>query len=284
MGIEEILPDSGGIGTVNTEEKVFEALEQFKELLGHYPTKEEWDENKEEIGVTTRAGHLKRNTGMGLAEAKDMVGADKSRYQHSGEQHTLTEEMKEPSPEKAYIVGVLLGDGSLGEYTRTIKFTLQTKDKEFVDEVSRCLSEWIKQGSDVTISKLPKRGDNQEPVYSLSKGSSEPFEELMRLYNMDPTKFPDEFEGYEIELLRGLWDSEGHISQGIVGFTNTDEEILELYYVLLQNIFGWDSDDMSLYETNKETQAKQIRMRKKHTEEFVETVQPTITRKFGGNI
>lgn len=305
MSIDELMPkdvDSqnkhyhqiNGL-TVNSKDRLFEALQRFKELLGHYPTSSEWNENKDEANVNTRASHIKRNTGMGLAEAKDELGADKSRYQPSGKSYKITEEMKKPSAEKAYLIGVILGDASVGQYHGDWKFTMQTKDREFAKGVADNLEKWISE-EEVTVKvRGPmNRDDNSEPVWQISKGGKEIFKELNEIQNLDADEILKEFNKYIKHLLRGLWDSEGSVDKrGKIMFTNTDIKVMRLYLNTLINVLNIKTDSEWKWASYKRSGQRlgHIYIRvdnenvittsipKRYNKEFLNKINPTIERK-----
>lgn len=287
------------IGTVNTEDKLYKALDQFKDLLGHYPTIREWNDNRHKVGIKTSGDHISRNTGMGIYEARNNLGADKSRYQARGIRHDLTEEMKSPSSEKGYLLGVVLGDASVGYYGGDWKFSMDVADKEFAEKTADTLEEWITDGrAEVKVRGPMHKGENARPQWRIMKGLKEPCKELDRVQELSYDEIVEEFKGYEKSILRGLWDAEGHITNnGGVGFTNTDIKIIKLYIEMLYKTVdvkvskywrwasskrkGVRSGDVYLTVQNKDKHkdCMKVIIPKIYTAQFNETIQSTILRK-----
>lgn len=62
--------------TINTEEKARMYVNKMKEYLGHIPSTQEWNNNREEIGVSTKTMNFKQNIGKGFHQVLSEVFDD----------------------------------------------------------------------------------------------------------------------------------------------------------------------------------------------------------------
>ena len=128
-----------------------------------------------------------------------------------------------------YVLGVLLGDGDL--HGSQVNFS--SNDKEIVDELSKRLSlEYVIKKQNSCPFKYS--------IVSLTKGINKLNRELKRL-NLKTTSYykfiPDKYKYSTIEdryeLVRGLLDTDGSITNGSVRFSSTSEKLTDdLAYVL----------------------------------------------------
>lgn len=303
---QEIKEISGGNVTIDSVETAIEMIEKYEEKYGEMPIVKNWDDRMDEMGVNTAARHFKSNTGKTFGEIKEIVSGDKSRVR-------LTEDVKQPSAAKAYCIGVILGDGNVGE--REIKgknetakvIQLNTKDKDFAEEFARQLCKWLDiswdgWGSDDTAvscgGPYQQENENAKNVYHVSKEVANAYEHLMRYQDAESEEILElrnEFEEYKADLLRGLWDAEGHINvDGKIGFTNAENGILELYMKLVNDIIGTKLDEKGEWTTDSKHSkkygefrvterldwgARQVYIPTKYRDDFFNKIQPTIQRK-----
>ena len=127
-----------------------------------------------------------------------------------------------PSPELAYVIGVVLGDGyacSTGNYKKIIG--LRARDEEFVREFARCLARVL--GREVKVRFWEER------KLFVARACSAPLYELLRkpadLDRLRP--FIEHCDMCVAAFLRGFFDSEGLVKEnGHISVTNTDLELL----------------------------------------------------------
>ena len=140
-----------------------------------------------------------------------------------------------------YIIGLLIGDGSLTQKTPSLSFNI--KEKEMMEEVQNILNyirfnfkKTSENGLQTTLVSLDKESDNLENIF---------FTEIKKLgLNVKSCdKFiPKEYLYNSIEnrkrLLQGLMDSDGHCVKNRTGITNTSKQLIEDIKELVQSLGG----------------------------------------------
>jgi len=137
----------------------------------------------------------------------------------------------DPSPELAYVIGVIAGDGNLNVHGYNYEMLLSVTDHDFAKEFSRCLAKilgrpnpyrvrwseqrkrWIVQGSSIILHGFLRRGWQTLKMY---------VEHCYRCIAF---------------FLRALFDSEGTISRNRLSIYNTDRHLL-LYIRELLSKYG----------------------------------------------
>lgn len=195
------------------------------------------------------------------------------------------------SRDKAYLVGVIMGDASVYKTSDGRKLLkLQAADKEFVTRFARVFcnltdlnwSGFKHEDTEVTCCEYAGRDDKHSDTYEVSKGIAPVYEHLSSYGEMHPCDILEEFEGYYPWLLRGLWDAEGSVcsESGRITFVNTDKSIRELYIALLDEVLTVDVDSDELYvKTDSQGNNTIVRIPARYSEEFLMKVNPTIERK-----
>lgn len=220
----------------------------------------------------------------------------------------VTEDMLNPSCEKAYIVGVILGDASISVNCNGGKYIqLGVIDKCFAERFGEVLCDylgldwcgWGSDETDVCCSELTSGSSSDSDMWTVNKGIAPIYDHIVEYQNLslnsssvtDVLELSDEFKGYHTSLLRGLWDSEGSVNQdwGGVSFRNTNLGTIRLYIELIDSITSINvSNDYSiLYEESSgylgdlyiNSESDKVLISKDMCEEFYYTVQPTIQRK-----
>jgi intein-encoded DNA endonuclease-like protein len=134
----------------------------------------------------------------------------------------------EPSEELAYVIGVVLGDGSAINYT----IRLRAKDKEFVEEFARCLA--------TVLGRSPIKiiYEKSTECYIAEVHSKTLWELLKKPVDLERLrKYIEHCEKCMAAFLRGFFDSEGHVNErGYVVIDNTDYALLEYVQQLLKKI------------------------------------------------
>lgn len=129
--------------------------------------------------------------------------------------------------EEAYILGVLCGDGYIVKKTNRIE--LQVKDKDFIEFFDKCFQKKFNR-----TGRIRKRKDNGLWAYSLY---SKEIVKSLSIYNekcktkewrvpKEVINGNDKIKGF---YLRGLFDSEGHISNNLhnIEFVSTNFNALK---------------------------------------------------------
>ncbi len=139
----------------------------------------------------------------------------------------------EPSVELAYIIGVVLGDGTAthdGNYGKVI--ALRAKDEEFVREFARCLTKALGRENPVKVWfwKTQKLFVAKEYSVALYRLLHKPVD-LGRL-----RPFIEHCEECMAAFLRGFADSEGSVDKGLIYICNTNKELLNVVRGLLKRL------------------------------------------------
>ena len=163
----------------------------------------------------------------------------------------------DPSPELAYVIGVMFGDGCVGfrRAGRAYRYRIRLKvvDKDFAEEFKRCL-EALGLKPSLRLERDKTRCDrwcveaNSKILYEFLKRPKEKLFEVAK-------KYP-------IEFLRGFFDSEGTVYLNPknpriarVRASNYDLELLEFMKVLLLDLGIYST----IYITKKKGEQSNIR-------------------------
>lgn len=209
--------------------------------------------------------------------------AQTSVNQHAG--------IRETSRDKAYLVGVIMGDASVHQTSDGRKLLkLTATDKEFVSRFARVFcdmaglnwSGFEHEDTQITAYHSAKDQGNHADTYEVSKSIAPVYDHLKSYEEPDPDTIMEEFKGHYPWLLRGLWDAEGSVGKesGRISFVNTDERIKEIYIRLLNEVIGIERDSPDLYiKTDSQGQDSIVRIPARYSAEFIMKVNPTIERK-----
>jgi len=143
-------------------------------------------------------------------------------------------ELLEPSEDLGYVIGVRLGDGYTRKTSRNYVIGLKAKDKEFVEEFGRRLG--------AVLGGEPIRPRFRKDVGKyFAEATSKTLYELLRK-PIDLKRIKKHVEHCKkctAAFLRGLFDSEGHVSKrGYIILYNTNYEVLAYAQKLLKRRFG----------------------------------------------
>lgn len=140
-----------------------------------------------------------------------MVGSDYNARQLVGSFATVTQE-------KAFLSGVLVGDGSLIESTHA--YQLQACDRELVDETLRCLKA-VYGTTKATVRTIAPRRPDQKTSYMIVVGSVLMYRELMaffdghaprcRTWRVPSAISASASHDIKAAFVRGFADSEAHV-------------------------------------------------------------------------
>lgn len=152
-----------------------------------------------------------------------------------------------PSPELAYVIGVVLGDGNLSQRKKSGErsgrvIRLRARDKEFVEKFALAMSKLLRKRKPYKVVFE----NNQYRVYGYSFYL---FEFLKKQFD---TLKPF-IEAYPTEFIKGVVDSEGSVKISVwrwktyrtltinVAITNTNLELLLYVHELLRKHLGIES-------------------------------------------
>lgn len=293
MGLDNFRGDvNRGRGSHNkkSEEELKEALKRFiveEEEKLTYTNFQQTDGYPSSRTVEKRLGSWN--------EALKQVGADINKETSTID---VTDDMYRPSASKAYLVGALMGDGTINKVD---SFMLPTVDKEFAVEVGKAFCEWSGlewdgfNSDDTEVSTFIRELEEEEhnDQYVIKKGVSDIADHLRRYkYPDDPKEIINEFSGYKKELVRGLWDAEGSVkADGRILFTNLDESVVKIYTKTVSDVLRINSVERvgdgikkfksnEIYKVSRTDGAVNVVIPSEHKNKFISTVSPTIKRKF----
>jgi len=135
-----------------------------------------------------------------------------------------------PSEELAYIIGVVFGDGYVGNPRKhEYVIFLRVKDLEFAEEFARCIAK-------VLGREPPKPIPVKDGTFVVAVYSKTLYELLKKPINIDRTRqYIEHCLDCICAFLRGFFDSEGGIyGNGNIRVFNTDKSLLEYIKELLK--------------------------------------------------
>jgi DNA polymerase-3 subunit alpha len=132
--------------------------------------------------------------------------------------------------DKAYILGLLIGNGEMKPGTKTITCSTEEQAKWISEEISR------------VFGGEPKYYQNTRAWYAYSKFNTAPRKSpptnfLDKQYGVGqwiskshtktlPTQFRDFNERSRVELLRGIWDADGHYGKNLIYYRSVSHKLL----------------------------------------------------------
>ncbi|RLF21228.1 MAG: hypothetical protein DRN15_02675 [Thermoprotei archaeon] len=141
-------------------------------------------------------------------------------------------------PELAYIIGVTLGDGSVGIIKRYSKgsrryvFSLKVRDQEFAEAVKKAIE---RLGLHCSIRKRYMR--RKEAVYYEVYCCVKRFVVFLKDIKDHPEKAWQWIREYEKEFLKGFYESEGNLSiEGYIRIYNKRREYIDMIVKCLQRL------------------------------------------------
>ena len=130
-------------------------------------------------------------------------------------------------PVHPYLLGILLGDGSLTNN----RIVLTSVDSEIVEAVS-----WLALQHGVTCKETPSEGRAQGYLLSNDRGQGNPLLESLRDLGIQECRSGEKFipaqyrtasREQRLQLLAGLLDTDGHLSDGYFDFVVKSRELAE---------------------------------------------------------
>ena len=123
--------------------------------------------------------------------------------------------------EKGYIRGTLLGDGTICKFKdrKWIRemIQLQVVDKEFAQLFLDCINKFCKKKYNLK---------NYKNLFKVTIYQKSDVKKIKDIFSLDSDNF-----FYKVGLMKGLFDSEGHISRDryAINFTNTNKDLISIY-------------------------------------------------------
>lgn len=132
--------------------------------------------------------------------------------------HNIPRSSKKLTPEKAYIIGVLCGDGWIwySKKHKSYQIGLEATDEEFVEEFKRCLTKVFKKKlTKRKIKRKRKEWQNKYRVKLCSKMACEDLISYGSTFKKDTWIVPKEIKispmNIQARFLMGFFDSEGSV-------------------------------------------------------------------------
>ncbi len=155
--------------------------------------------------------------------------------------HKLTEKQKEITPELAYILGVMFGDGSVYGKDKVIR--LGVKDKDFRDVFASVLESWSKKKPYTTHYLNRGRVHHQCILWSKDAGTF--LDSVRKRGRVPPTIINSDNELLKIMFVRGFADSEGGVMNNSIGVFNKNLVVLrDIRKILIE--LGFDSNHLGI--------------------------------------
>ncbi|EGQ44100.1 MAG: hypothetical protein J07AB43_01590 [Candidatus Nanosalina sp. J07AB43] len=199
----------------------------------------------------------------------------------------------EMSPSKAYVIGVLIGDGSVITEKGQHKIQLSTADESFKEMYCNRLCEFT------NLDRSSITEGTTDNMYYATKVSKELTLEMDKYMSGTWTEWVDELTTEEaIYLISGLYDSEGHYDErvGKCSFTSTSISIKNLFvWCLTEHLLDFTAvsevrrksisyHNFSIHEFFREETSNieyQVILSEEFSERFINSISCSISRKLG---
>ena len=135
------------------------------------------------------------------------------------------------SPELAYVIGVIAGDGNLSIHGHNYEMLLSVTDRDFAEEFSRCLAKILGKPNLYKVRWSEKR------KRWIVQGSSIFLHRFLRGGWQRLKRYVEHCYRCRASFLRALFDGEGTINRNRISIYNTDLRLL-LYIRQLLSKFG----------------------------------------------
>src|SRR5437016_3203587 len=135
------------------------------------------------------------------------------------------------SPELAYVIGAIAGDGNLNVHGYNYEMLLSVTDRDFAEEFSRCLAEILRKPNRYKVRWSEKR------KRWIVQGSSIFLHQFLNGGWQRLKRYVEHCYRCRASFLRALFDGEGTINRNRISIYNTDLRLL-LYIRQLLSKFG----------------------------------------------
>jgi len=189
-----------------------------------------------------------------------------------------------PNKDLAYVIGVLLGDGSVsqcksGEYKgKTYKrwrFRLKTTSKDFALSVAEACKR-IGLNPHIFYCDTPyyRKNPNYKIPYEVVVYNEE-FCKLLFNIKLNPKNAIKYIEGFEKEFIKGFYESEGYLSKYALEIYNANRDIIEVVCYALEKIgFKYNLTEKTI--RNKKYYRISILGGRKEHKRFISVINPCI--------
>jgi intein-encoded DNA endonuclease-like protein len=133
-----------------------------------------------------------------------------------------------PTPELAYVIGVILGDGNLNIHGYNAEMILAVTDHDFAEEFSRCLAIVLQRDHPYTVRWHARK--NRWVV----QGSSILLHKFLNCDWKSFKKWIEHCDKCTVSFLKAFYDGEGCISNRSLTVYNSRREVLKY----IQNLLG----------------------------------------------
>ena len=141
--------------------------------------------------------------------------------------------------ELGYVFGMYLGDGSSQVNSKggITHWALGINEDRARQKLHKCFK--VVSGLDLVTRNHEDKGHTRETLYNVA------WSRLFKRFGKRSNKhLPEEFwdasnHSYLLGVLEGLGDSDGHLQEGILKFTNTSPVLIEQYSIIHYILFGY---------------------------------------------
>jgi hypothetical protein len=162
-----------------------------------------------------------------------------------------------PTPELSYLLGAIIGDGSICEVKGNYVTTLAATDREFVEKVASCIRKVVGRQDSYPIFQRETRRWNT--LYRINAHSKELYKWLKEGW----VSHKDVIEQYPNDFLRGFFDAEGGVrisgKHKEVACANTNRELMIYIQTLLEKLGISSKFYIESREINKDCYRLKIR-------------------------
>lgn len=285
----------GGRSTPYTDDELLNALQEFYNEYGEFTATEYQNHNSS----PSYSAISRRFNGLNNAKIKADIPLKRS----SGRIKDITDSMKQPSKDKAFLVGCVLTDGWIHTSEDGKHIGFQVKDKELAEKFAVSLSEYSNlywDGWNSGKTEMEARGPinigDGDDNWRVKKGSVCLAEYFRQYKTMSYESIIEEFKNFKQTLLTSIWDCEGSITDGgDIRFANSDIDLINLYIELCSDLMSiryskewdWSSEkkkyrkygDFTVSTKISDSDVRNVLIPRKYNTEFSRVVDSNVDRK-----
>ncbi len=190
--------------------------------------------------------------------------------------HKLTDSQRNMTPEFAYILGVMFGDGYNYGRNKAHATGLGVIDKDFRDKFAEIIEKW--SGKPPYLAEYIKRGRRYFICLLYSKAVGEFILSYRNLRCVPPEVLNAKEKGIKIMFIRGFADSEGYVGKYVIKISNKNTRLLmEIKDMLIS--LGFDSNGLRIRKCTTNGVYELDISRKRNIKLYKENVGFSIRRK-----